>query len=724
MKHMLESDRSSNSEYDSENSQEIPGVREPESDSDEEPQGLGFKLDKTADKLNETISVTRPSGLGFGKSQSSFAGINAPKIDKDFASFEKYTKGIGSKILYKQGYRPGQGLGKDGAGISAPIKVKQRPSGAGIGAGGFKEKVESSDEEKKDKKGKSSGSENIRWKKSSRRLVNYKTSLQLLTDIEESPLVTNLAEPVKIIDMTGPEVREISSVSESQFKPISRKCQELTYNLQLIADHAKQTLSTTANKRKLQQQRLSKTKSEFKETSESLESEKNRLARLEHFKLILENCQEICNQTLTGNFDWKEFSGQFEQNFGDSIRQLYSEYPEECREFNMEAYFTSIMSRILRNCIRDWNPMQSPNVPHDLIISWKAMLKVEYVLGNETMSPFEAMINLNWLPKVRQCLNNDWNPHDPDPVVGFVDMYKECIPRWMFSNLVHQVILPKLVKGIDDWTFKTLGPKMHSFVFPWLPVLESEIEDLYPECRRKIHHWYQKWIPSERYGVQLFEIWSEVLPTSETDKLLNTSILPRLVIYLRNNFEINPANQNVEGLLDIFAWHKYFSVDIYSHFLETEFFKQWLDILWTWIKSSKSDLKEITQWYTSWKDFFEQNGVKDKVVKECFKTGLDMMNQGITAHRPSQFIPSKAPEPGAMVPNQDQDDITFKDYVSLLCSEKSIEFLPLNRVNEKGMSLYRLGKLTVYLDDGVVWAKINGAWQFRSVQDAIAESSE
>ncbi|KAH9252809.1 hypothetical protein BASA81_009214 [Batrachochytrium salamandrivorans] len=57
--------------------------------------------------------------------------------DKDFAKFERYTKGFGSKMLAKMGYVPGKGLGSGGEGITAPIDVKLRPSGMGLGHGGF-----------------------------------------------------------------------------------------------------------------------------------------------------------------------------------------------------------------------------------------------------------------------------------------------------------------------------------------------------------------------------------------------------------------------------------------------------------------------------------------------------------------------------------------------------------------------------------------------------------
>ena len=51
-----------------------------------------------------------------------------------YASFEKHTVGIGSKLLSKWGYEKGSGLGRNGDGIAEPIKVVSRPKGLGLGA--------------------------------------------------------------------------------------------------------------------------------------------------------------------------------------------------------------------------------------------------------------------------------------------------------------------------------------------------------------------------------------------------------------------------------------------------------------------------------------------------------------------------------------------------------------------------------------------------------------
>ena len=326
-----------------------------------------------------------------------------------------------------------------------------------------------------------------------------------------------------------------------------------------------------------------------------------------------------------------------------------------------------------------------------------------------------------------------------------LEFYKkhEILPDWFFSNIIVQLILPKLERYLDEYKIiKTPdgggegGYKIHIWLFPWLPLLGGEtMRPLWRTVRRKVQVFLlNSWEPTDPVAMDLVEIWSQVWDDSETQALLTNSILPRLVVYLRHTFTINPSAQDLDPLLRVFGWSSFIPSHLFSHLLETEFFRGWTTCLWTWITSPQANLDEISQWYTHWKKLFNDYGLeKLDSCKHGFKTGLDMMNQGVSASfaaggSTTSFIPSvsSASATAAKPPTAvlDMESITFKDMVAEMFAESSVEFVPIGkRHRETGKDLYKLGKkIHVYIDDGVLYCSTSGSageFKFMSVDDAI-----
>jgi tuftelin-interacting protein 11 len=205
-------------------------------------------------------------------------------------------------------------------------------------------------------------------------------------------------------------------------------------------------------------------------------------------------------------------------------------------------------------------------------------------------------------------------------------------------------------------------------------------------------------------------------------QLITNAILPKLIIYLRDEFTINPLDQDIEPLLRVFKWKTYVPSHLFSNLLETEFFNKWSNVLWIWVTSPGAQLDEITAWYQSWKKLFYSHELDTLTCsKEGFKTGLDMMNQGVSSQKPKSFIKTTSKDIGLKT-KIESVQFSFKDYIQQLCAESNIEFVPTLKKSSNGLPIFKMGRNSVYIDDDVLYMLKDGDYKYIDVDDAIAQS--
>ncbi|KAG5462234.1 MAG: hypothetical protein BJ554DRAFT_5465 [Olpidium bornovanus] len=151
--------------------------------------------------------------------QSSLAVPDPPrtptpvKVDKNFADWQKHTKGFGLKMMEKMGYKIGQGLGTNKEGIVNPIQSKQRPTKMGIAYRNYKEKSKNEVDEERRKAGQLTPeleednlavgppTGNVRHRRGPRKGgVVYKTAEEVISE------AISVQPTLNIIDMTGSQV--------------------------------------------------------------------------------------------------------------------------------------------------------------------------------------------------------------------------------------------------------------------------------------------------------------------------------------------------------------------------------------------------------------------------------------------------------------------------------------------------------------------------------------
>ncbi|KCV69145.1 hypothetical protein H696_04560 [Fonticula alba] len=98
--------------------------------SDEDSDGTSSSAPAAAAAATPATGRSEYSS-SMGRRKPTRPAVQQP-LSRDFASFERHTKGIGMKLLLQMGFQPGRGLGKHGQGLVEPIKAVVRDPQAGL----------------------------------------------------------------------------------------------------------------------------------------------------------------------------------------------------------------------------------------------------------------------------------------------------------------------------------------------------------------------------------------------------------------------------------------------------------------------------------------------------------------------------------------------------------------------------------------------------------------
>ncbi|CAG8474767.1 11481_t:CDS:2 [Ambispora gerdemannii] len=673
----------------------------------------------------------------------------ADPIDEEFGSFEQYTKGIGSKLMQKMGYNVGEGLGVRGGGIVNPIETKLRPGKLGLAYGGFQEKVQSEEEKQPEITAQATKPKKNAWKaKAKRPKVEYKTAEEIITGIEEDDASGASIKPMKIIDMTGPTAREITStsqISSSLFAQdaVSGRLPELRYNLRLIVDMSQSDLEHIIREQRIQKGRIKSFDTEQIRVEKLVHSEANKIKRLNEIMGILKECERLLLSILSSEEDQEDFSSL--QDIYQAFDKLQTEYEEEYSLYGLDSAVVAIISPLIKRSVIDWDPLSDPTTAHwlEMLKKWQRLLKTSVPINNNnsygsngdrfgftknlnnstTMTPYESMMYNIWLPKVRSAINNFWSARKYEPVIKLLENWNPpTLPTFIYDNILVQLIFPKLEQEVDNWNPKKDKEMIHHWVHPWLLILQERLEPLYVLIRQKFVVALQAWHPSDSSAFEILYPWKTVFKKKEMQSLLLKSVLPKLATILRTELQINPKQQDIKPFKWVMEWYGLFSAEDFGQLFATEFFPKWLDILHVWL-THNPNYDEVNKWCTFWNEQFPPEMAH--VIESHFIQALDMIDEGSALgvdsaarlRHPSEK--SNIPEEPTTIPFA-KDNITItietishKDIIEDFAQEHNYLFLPVNKTHAAsgkplfrfGCSLQGVGGVLLYMKDDVMYAQ-------------------
>ena len=739
------------------------GKDEQDSDPDADDtfsSGLGFKPKKSKKKS------LKPEMVGGQFAGMRKSGYSQPvSLGKGFGDWEKYTKGIGAKLLLKQGYEPGKGLGKNLQGRSQIVEAHLRKGRGAIGAYGKeggrpKEQKPDSEEEEEEQ-----FQEQLhQWKRVGKGQTKkvkyvYKSADQILEDGKWRQVSSagaggmggsGEAAKVKIIDMTGKEQRvlssyhaigaqkmrpedemnELDSKDEAAAKKINFDLPELRHNIDLLLDQCEEELISTDRALKHHQNKIEVLQNEEEKLAILLDKEKKEMNTM---KALLELVEELESRHQKGDMDL--------ETARTMIESMEKKYPEEYRGLELPYVAMTIVVPLLKSQLQSWSCLDKPHLHLDEFIKWQQLLQLIEYDGPKQPDPMDPYHSLLWecfMPIVRQSITA-WNPKHPDPLIKFLDVWSHVLPRWMKNNIQQHILLPKLQAAVELWDPRTDPVPIHSWLHPWLMTLGDQLEIVYPSIRMKLASALTAWHPSDRSAKLILIPWQDIFDKSAMYSFILKNILPKLEQTMAMELIINPIQQNLDPWHWVMEWFEFIPPPAMINLLERHFFPKWLQVLASWLNQNPN-YNEVTNWYKGWKSVMPPELLSAPQVQHQLQQALDFMTRVVTNERhpmasqrganeammylsttERQTLPldsrmgasSKAPSVSDAVKMATQMSSTpssYKELIARRCEEKDILFRPIPSRFQEGKQVYKCGSLLIYIDRNAIFVQNKDMW--------------
>eukprot|EP01080_Neovahlkampfia_damariscottae_P006587 gene6587-10750_t len=632
---------------------------------------------------------------------------NQPKRDKEYAGFldEKVGKNVLNMML-NMGFNYDKGLGKAEDGIVNPIQMVVTDKGRGeIISDDSKLEKEKLEAERKAKLELPSREDN--WKKNRKKTkVKYITADEL---VDQKTILQPIVS--EIIDMTGPQTKVLTSskdISFNQKNSLSRILPELQYNINQLVNLSENSIQETDKNIKLAKERMIFLESEKLKLANRIEKQRKDKKELSNILKVINDYYIKMKEEDKDEIDLEELKENFEF--------FQMNYPQTYEKFKISKCLLSIIQPNLKKEYETWKPFEEP----------KRIEKIKFfkkLFSSET--DYEILLNEVILPILRRSLFESNLKEETTKILKYFKVWKNLLTENLLNSIFDKIVIPKIKTLIEEW-----NPKkdiIHSLILDWMPLLglKFQVFGHFELIKNKIIRFLNEeaWSPGDDLSIYKYmKIWKEIFPSQSYQqnidgipaisgddyflKILNISILPKLINFLSKEFEINPANQKIEPFLNVLKWNTLIPNSLFISIFEQEFFTKWTLVLYKWL-NNEPNFNEILNWYNGWKQIFPESFLENERIQSLFNKGLDMINQALSNQEIILEEKKEKYEKKFEKLKPKTQDLSFRELLEQFAAEENILFEPKGTQKYLGKQLYLFGGVPLYIDNEIIYAKKN-----------------
>lgn len=487
--------------------------------------------------------------------------------------------GIGAKLLLKMGYKKGQGLGREGTGISEPLKPEKRPvANAGLGA----MSAGINDEEKSESD--TSSSDEDMFHAGRNNAVDFKK--------------TSVTFPSE-------EISQLEGLSRS----LQVRCNiSLPVNINQIDDHLRNELQNLGD--------------ELLEVQEQLDAVEHRIPLIEpELSALIKEEEQLQN-----------IADLEPEAFGIRAKLILHDFDQDLADI----LFADLLYSTFKNFWSDWNPLDDSNeVLRDLqplISELESHLELSDINYNRTQTVIYYNVIEKLIPFWKDFELNE------DKINLIIHLVLEYQPIFKFMNcekyLFDKYISNKLIEAMENWNIfdsdERLPPSVWYFDLSFL-IADETFEKLERIMESKLHEYCDKWHHKKSSVIRSSDliVIQELLGQEKFVDIIRTNFFPKFLDQLWDKY-FDPVLELEDSSITDGSFYYYQKLHEYRLFFDKNDFETLVGaafnelnkILYQWLLyADDQDLSGAQWWFNSFiNNIFIQNDPVEVELKEIRRT--------------------------------------------------------------------------------------------------------